>query len=132
MPLKACPYCGRIHPKSFDCGRLPKYGRQKGTEEQRFRSSTAWTRKSIQIRARDNYMCVYCMLHDGRVNTEDVEVHHIIPVKEDYSLRLDNDNLVTLCREHHEAAEASMIKRDVLKAMAEEQEMSDNSRLPCL
>jgi predicted restriction endonuclease len=72
------------------------------------------------------------MQHDKRINTEDIEVHHIIPVKEDYDRRLDGDNLISLCREHHEAAEACVIKRDTLMTMAARQELSDNSLLPCL
>lgn len=129
--LKACQYCGRIHPKNYDCGRIPTYGR-KGTAEQRFRSSTAWTKASMRIRARDHYMCVYCMQHDKRVTTEGIEVHHIIPVREDYNRRLDGDNLVSLCRLHHEQAESGVIKRDALMMMAARQEESDNSYLPCL
>lgn len=133
MPLKACPYCGRIHPRGFDCGRLPaKYGRKKGAAEERFRSSAAWTRKSIQIRERDKYMCVYCMQHDKRITTEDIEVHHIIPVREDYDRRLDDDNLISLCRVHHEAAEACVIKRDTLQSMARHQEDESSIGLPCL
>lgn len=132
MPLKACPYCGRIHPKGFDCGRLPKRGSQKDTVEQRFRSSTRWTRKSIRIRERDHYMCVYCMQHDKRINTDDIEVHHIVPVKEDYDRRLDDDNLISLCREHHEAAEAHVISRDTLLSMARAQEELYSNGLACL
>lgn len=132
MPLKSCPYCGRIHPKGYDCGRLPKYGRHKGTDEQRFRSSTRWTTKSLRIRERDHYMCVYCMQHDNHINTADIEVHHIIPVKEDYNRRLDDSNLISLCREHHEQAEACVIKRDTLLSMAARQEELYSNGLVCL
>lgn len=132
MPMKSCAYCGRIHARGYDCGKIPHYGRQKGTDEQRFRHSTAWTKKSIQIRARDMYMCVYCMQHDKRINTEDIEVHHIIPVKADYDRRLDDYNLISLCREHHEAAEANMIRRDVLIHMVERQEEERQKDLSCL
>ena len=53
-----------------------------------------------------------------------VEVHHIVPVEEDYSLRLDNDNLISLCREHHEEAEKGRIDRDILKGIAQMHEAS--------
>lgn len=132
MGLRSCPYCGRIHARGFDCGKIPKYGAQKGTGEQRFRHSTAWTRASIRIRERDHYLCVYCMQHDKRITTEDIEVHHIVPISEDYNRRLDDDNLISLCREHHEQAEASVIKRDVLQAMARAQEELYFEGLPCL
>ena len=48
----------------------------------------------------------------------DVEVHHITPLNEDYDLRLDNDNLICLCRYHHELAEKGQISRDLLKKLA--------------
>ena len=132
MGLKSCAYCGRIHAKGFDCGKLPHYGRQNGTTEQKFRRSTRWTNKSIQIRKRDHYICVYCMQHDKRITTEGIEVHHIVPIHEDYDKRLDDDNLISLCREHHEAAEANMIRRDVLFAMARAQEAEASEGLTCL
>ncbi len=77
-------------------------------------------------------MCVYCMQHDKAINTEDIEVHHIIPIKDDYDGRLDSYNLISLCRAHHEQAEAGAIKRDVLQAMAATQEDLFNQSLPCL
>jgi hypothetical protein len=49
-------------------------------------------------------------------------VHHIIPIAEDDSKRLDNDFLITLCEFHHEAAEAGKIPRAELIEMAREQE----------
>ena len=117
MALRSCPYCGRIHARGFDCGRKPKYGVQKNTPADQFRHSARWTRKSLQIRERDHFMCVYCMQHDGRISPEEIEVHHIVPISEDYDRRLDDDNLISLCREHHEQAEAGVIKRDVLLMM---------------
>lgn len=77
-------------------------------------------------------MCVYCMQHDKRINAADIEVHHIVPIHEDYDRRLDDDNLISLCREHHEAAEANMIKRQVLLDMARAQEDVQLNGLVCL
>lgn len=77
---------------------------------------------STMIRERDHYMCVYCKEHDDTVTRSEIEVHHIIPVREDYDRRLDGDNLISLCRVHHEEAEQGTIRRDVLKAMAAKQE----------
>jgi hypothetical protein len=42
-----------------------------------------------------------------------------VPVEEDYSKRLDNDNLITLCNFHHKMAEAGQIPRDELKKLIE-------------
>jgi hypothetical protein len=58
-------------------------------------------------------------------------VHHIIPLRSDYARRLDGDNLISLCRDHHEMAEAGMITRSTLQALAREQEGNPNACLPC-
>ena len=46
---------------------------------------------------------------------KELEVHHIIPLEEDYNKRLDSDNLITLCRYHHELAEKGEISREELQ-----------------
>ena len=42
-------------------------------------------------------------------------MHHIISLEEDYNKRLDSDNLITLCRYHHELAEKGEISREELQ-----------------
>lgn len=126
----SCPYCGRIHQKGFDCGKRPKF-KQKGTEAQKFRHGRRWTEKSLQIRERDKFMCVYCYRHDGKITTDDVEVHHIVPIEEDYNRRLDDDNLVSLCRFHHEQAEANEIKRNDLLLLVKTIEKEMEKDLIC-
>ena len=49
--------------------------------------------------------CIY------RYTYKELEVHHIVPIEEDYSKRLDETNLITLCRYHHELAEKNTIPR---------------------
>ncbi len=111
----SCQYCGRIHDKKFDCGKKPQKI-NKRTHKDRFRSSTQWTRKAIEIKERDNYLCQVC-LSKGKLNCTELETHHIIPLEEDYERRLDNDNLITLCHRHHEQAENGNIDRDTLLDM---------------
>lgn len=122
MALKSCAYCGRIHPRGYICDRRPKRKKYKDTDESKFRSTSAWTKKSISIRERDKYVCIYCLEIEHKITTSEIEVHHIIPVKDDYEKRLDDSNLISLCREHHEAAEEGKIKRELLLKLAEEQE----------
>ena len=131
MRLRSCAYCGRVHPAGFDCGERPKRNR-KGTAEQHFRSSARWTETSIRIRERDQFLCVYCLRYDKRITTELLEVHHIVPITDDYDSRLDGCNLITLCREHHEQAEAGAISRSELLKLAEEQERKQSNGLVCL
>lgn len=91
------------------------------TEESSFRSSSKWTHKSLHIRERDSFLCQAC-LHglDGtrRITTEHLEVHHIRPLCDSWDDRLNDDNLITLCREHHEAAEQGAINVEVLEQIA--------------
>jgi len=48
-----------------------------------------------------------------------LEVHHIIPIEEDWDKRLDDDNLITLSEEYHEKAERGEIPRETLIEIAE-------------
>ena len=131
--LKSCQYCGRIHDKKYIC--LQKAQRIKERQSYRstnnkkasdFHSSQKWTDKSLEIRQRDNYCCQVCIRGlydpDRQYETDDISVHHIIPVAEGWDRRMDNDNLITLCSRHHEMAEKNEIKRKELLEIAEEQE----------
>ena len=53
-----------------------------------------------------------------RYNTKDLSVHHIIPVEEDYSKRMDGNNLITVCSMHHEMCEAGIIDRETQHTLA--------------
>lgn len=50
--------------------------------------------------------------------TEGLSVHHIVPLEEDFELRNDMDNLVTLCSRCHEDAENGRVPRGYLRALA--------------
>lgn len=122
--LKSCQYCGRIHPKNYDCSRKPKRIKR-DTKAYRFHRTQAWQDKSIEIRRRDHYLCQCCIrLMHGTMrkhNYDDLSVHHIVPIAEDYEQRLDDDNLITVCGHHHEMAESGQIDREVLHEIAKEQ-----------
>ena len=113
--MKTCSVCGRIHDINIMCQRnKPK----KRTESNIFRKSYQWTNKSKSIRERDKHLCQICLTDKYNTNYrytyKELEVHHIIPIEEDYSKRLDDLNLITLCRYHHEMAEANEIPREEL------------------
>ena len=44
-------------------------------------------------------------------NSRELSVHHITPLEEDFSKRLDDDNLITLCPSHHSQADHGIIDR---------------------
>ena len=75
----------------------------------------------MSIRKRDKYLCKICLSWKYDTNYKythkELEVHHIVPIEEDYSLRLDSNNLITLCRMHHEMAEKGKISREELRSM---------------
>lgn len=123
--LKSCSYCGRIHDSKFNCGKKPQRIKKK-YEKDSFRSTAAWQRKAEEIKGRDNYLCQVCIrnLYETKVrmNSTDLSVHHAIPLKTNYELRLNNDNLITLCEWHHELAESGKIPLEVILDIIKQQE----------
>ena len=123
--LRSCSYCGRIHDSRYDCGKKPRRFKKK-YEKDSFRSTAAWQRKAGENRDRDNHLCQVCIrnLYETRVrlNSVDLSVHHAIPLREDYELRLSNDNLLTLCKRHHEMAEDGVIPLSEIQAIIRQQE----------
>ena len=123
--MKACKYCGRVHEYNTSCPKKPRktYGvRDDGVGV--FRRSGLWRKKSLDIRERDFNACRVCAdgsygTYDGKqYHTTQLSVHHIVPLSEDFDLRLDDDNLITLCSYHHELAEAGELPRDYLMTLA--------------
>jgi len=53
---------------------------------------------------------------EGVACWDGLEVHHIVPLAEDFDRRLDDDNLITLCQAHHKAAERGEVDRAALFA----------------
>lgn len=120
MIKRICPRCGGYHELGEKCYKnaLPK----KTTAADRFRQTNAWKKKAEDIKRRDLYMCQYC-LKQGRYTFNGLSVHHITPINEDYDKRLDDDNLITLCDEHHKAAERGEIsKKELLEIVIEKYE----------
>lgn len=123
--LKSCKYCGRIHDSKFDCAMKPARGK-KITYIDRFRSTRKWRDKREQIRQRDNNLCQICIRGlygtDRKYNYDDLSVHHAIPIEADYDMRLDDDNLLTVCAIHHEMCESGEIPYETVKKIIDEQE----------
>lgn len=92
------------------------------TEQRSFRNSTAWKKKREEIKERDKYLCLYCFMVEKNLSRENLEVHHIVKIKYNKEGRLSNDNLVTLCRYHHEQAEKNIISKEELFALVDKVE----------
>ncbi len=125
--LKSCKYCGRIHEENYICKFKPKRKDFKDKNNiDKFRSTRKWTRKSLYIKERDSNLCQICIrnLYNTTLtyNYKDLQVHHIIPIREEWDKRLEDTNLITLCPYHHKLAEIGNIKRDELLKIVIEQE----------
>lgn len=124
--LKICSTCGKIHefntvcPKRIEAvkKRQAKYDRSKydrNSAADLFRNTKKWQRKRNEIKLRDLNICRYCFLIRHKITTSGLSVHHIISLDKDFDLRLSNNNLISLCRDCHEAAEKGVIKTEELK-----------------
>ena len=125
MMLKSCQYCGRIHDSKYICEKRASRKKQT-TEADKFRWTSKWQKKRDEIKKRDLYLCQICIreLYNTvtKYNTEDLSVHHNIPINEDYNKRLDNNNLLTVCGYHHEMCESGEIPREEVQTIINEQE----------
>lgn len=65
-----------------------------------FYNTAGWERKREVILKRDDYKCRECGRYGKVIDAN--TVHHIIPLQERPDLKLNNNNLVSLCEEHHE------------------------------
>lgn len=64
-----------------------------------FYNSPEWKKLRNQKWKDVNGLCEMC-LAEGVVR-EGREVHHKVPIEEDWSKRFDYDNLILLCPDHH-------------------------------
>ena len=116
---KSCPYCGRLHDVKDTCPRKPKpvYNNKHTGRAGELRNMNIWKTKRAVIKERDKHLCRAC-LAQGKLNTKNLSVHHIIPINEDERHWLDDDNLITLCSLCHEQAESGEISREYLRDLA--------------
>lgn len=118
--FKSCSKCGKIHDSNYKCN----VGRNfTGGDERKLRSKYSWTLKSLEIRESANHLCEVCK-DKGIITFKDVEVHHIVKVKDDESKLLDNENLICLCQEHHKQADRGDIDQGYLLKLARKREQS--------
>lgn len=127
MHLKACAYCGRIHPADYICEKRPKRREKRiDTQAVRIRNTSRWQNTRQHIRERDNNLCQLCLRNypgtRRQVEYQDLSVHHITSLEEDKSKAFDCENLITLCDIHHEMAEQGQISKAELERIAKEQE----------
>ncbi|WP_432702679.1 HNH endonuclease [Lysinibacillus sphaericus] len=108
-PLRPCnkPGCGQLTrdgycdqhktTKAENNSYYDKYHRSDRSKQ--FYHSAAWKRARDLIRIRDNGLCIEC-LNQKRITVGTI-VDHIIPIKQNWNKRLDEDNLQLLCQSCH-------------------------------
>lgn len=120
--LKSCMYCGRVHDTKFKCKERARRVTYKKSKAGDLRNTYRWRKKRDFIKGRDKNICQICkeefLLNRVRMKDKELHVHHITPYKENETLFLDDDNLITLCTYHHEEAEAGKISREHLRRIA--------------
>lgn len=122
--LRSCSKCGKIHDTNYICreGLKTDYNKYQ-YKESALRNTHRWHTKSDYIRAESQYLCAVC-LDKGIYNYNNLEVHHIIKLKEDEDKLLDNNNLICLCRKCHKLADAGLIPKDYLMELVRRREKS--------
>jgi 5-methylcytosine-specific restriction enzyme A len=109
MPRKSMTKCSTIgcpiltHDTYCDRHRRDRHNEYKRSrtdkKEQSFYSSKAWIQTALYMRSTQP-LCARCLVTKGkRVAMKDVD--HIVPIKVDWSRRLDKSNLQCLCRSCH-------------------------------
>ena len=118
-----CSRCG-IVPRGHRCPYKTYKKKAYDTEADRFRKTKRWANKSIEIRQRDRYLCKVCEANlyntIQQFNYNELDVHHIEKLSENFEKRLDNDNLISLCRYHHKMADDGNIPKEVLHKLINE------------
>lgn len=110
--LKTCLYCGGIHKNPNLCkNKIPS---KKNTDINKMRNLRIWALKSKEIREQAGYLCELCK-EKNIYNYHNLEVHHVIPIKENPSLFLEDSNLICLCGDcHREVEGADTVTREKL------------------
>ena len=99
---KADKYCEKckskqLEKKSARNKHYDKYYRDRQSKD--FYNSTAWRRLVSVVRIRNGGLCALC--YRNGVASKGTMVHHIVPIKDDWSKRLDTANCILLCADCH-------------------------------
>ena len=121
--LVTCSRCG-IVSRGHRCPYKTYKKKAYDTEADKFRASRRWLNKSLEIRRRDRFLCRVCEANlyntIQRFNYNELDVHHIEKLSDNFNKRLDNDNLITLCRYHHKMADDNKIPKEALYKLISE------------
>lgn len=121
---KACSRCGKLHKAGYRCAAGRDYSMSK-TDVDNMRNTRKWHNKSAAIKAASQYLCAACRAQ-GIYTYDNLEVHHIIKLRDAPDKLLDDDNLVCLCQNCHTLADAGLIEADYLRKLAAKRDEDAN------
>lgn len=123
--FRSCGRCGKIHDIKHKCRVGLDYNKyKKGSDH--LRNTHEWHTKAEEIKRSSQFLCAVCR-ERGIYNYKDLEVHHIIKLRDDPDKLLDNYNLICLCRSCHKAADRGEFSNDLLFNLARVREdLSEN------
>lgn len=110
MIYKRCSRCRKRLPEGSTCNCWKKsyhkeYDRiSRDKQAKAFYCSSAWTKKREEVLNMDENIDVYVYMTKGEIILADT-VHHITPLRDDWSRRLDEENLMSLSHETHSKIE---------------------------
>lgn len=84
-----------------------KYKRDKRITD--FYNSKPWKALRLKALERDLYLCANCLANNKY--SKATSVHHIIKIKESWDLRLDLNNLKSLCEKCHKQEDMKSTRR---------------------
>lgn len=106
----------------YGCPARPGRRAQK-TQQAKVRSSYRWQQTREAVYRRDMGLCRWC-LANGKICTNRLQAHHIIPLEESTATAYDERWVITLCSDGpdscHARAERGEIAREVLHKLATE------------
>lgn len=117
MPIyKRCSKCNKRIESGTICTCVSKRYREedKYTKDdgyKRFYSSKSWKQVREQAISLYNGIDIYSLYVHGHIEFA-TTVHHIIPLREDWTRRLDNSNLIPLTDSNHQVVHDLMRKGD--------------------
>lgn len=118
---KSCSRCGKIHDSNYKCTVGKAYDNAYKTHADNLRNTHAWHKKSKEIKEKSKYLCAVCQ-EEGIYTYDNLEIHHIIKLRDNKELLLDNNNLICLCWKHHKLADEGYIDADYLRILAANRE----------
>lgn len=103
---KACEERKQKYDKEREKERQKIYSRyRRDKKKAAFYVSPVWRKKRAEILALHDYIDIYAFYVQKRIMTADM-VHHIVPLEDDWSRRLDAGNLIPLSNQNHGIIEA--------------------------